>query len=79
MLLNTVCSTSFPFKNRAAAQLYSGHFAVVQDDGRIISVDSDRPNALYHALAQAMGSETEDPKKEALMLREKVIKEVRHI
>jgi len=60
------------FKNRADAQLYSGHFDIVQDDGKIISVNSDHQNALYHAVAQATGSKME----EALMLRKKVQNEV---
>lgn len=64
------------FKPRAGAQLYSGHFDVVADDGRIVSVSSDPKNALYQAVAQATGSVTEDPKKEALILREKVKSEV---
>ncbi|XP_034158338.2 uncharacterized protein LOC113528924 [Pangasianodon hypophthalmus] len=62
--------------SQAGAQQYSGQFDIVQDDGRIISVDSDHQNALYHAVAQATGSKTEDPKKEALMLREKVKNEI---
>lgn len=57
-------------------QLYGGHFDLIQEDGRIISVSSDPQNALYHAVAQATGNKTEDPKKEALVLREKVKKEV---
>ncbi|KAI7793445.1 hypothetical protein IRJ41_023817 [Triplophysa rosa] len=57
---------------QAGSQLYSGHFDIVQDDGKIIKVNSDDQNALYHAVVQATGSKTEDPKKEALMLREKV-------
>lgn len=67
---------TFHFKNRADTQLYSGHFDIVQDDGRIVSINSDHQNALYHAVAQATGSKTEDPKKEAVMLRNKVKNEV---
>ncbi|XP_048011335.1 uncharacterized protein LOC125244980 [Megalobrama amblycephala] len=62
--------------SQADAQMYSGHFDIVQDDGRIISVNSDREIALYDAVAQATGSKTEDPKKEALILREKVKNEI---
>ncbi|KAG7314318.1 hypothetical protein KOW79_021621 [Hemibagrus wyckioides] len=62
--------------SQAGAQLYSGHFAVVADDGRIVNVSSDPKNALYQAVAQATGSVTEDPKKEALILREKVKSEI---
>ncbi|KAA0703640.1 hypothetical protein E1301_Tti015514 [Triplophysa tibetana] len=58
------------------SQLYSGHFDIVQDDGKIIKVNSDDQNALYYAVVQANGSKTEDPKKEALMLREKVKNEI---
>ncbi|CAM4573095.1 unnamed protein product [Leuciscus chuanchicus] len=58
--------------SQADAQLYSGHFDIVQDDGKIISVNSDHQNALYHALAQATGSKME----EALMLRKKVQNEI---
>ncbi|XP_060768159.1 uncharacterized protein LOC132875403 [Neoarius graeffei] len=61
---------------QAGVQLYGGHFDLIQEDGRIISVSSDPQNALYHAVAQATGNETEDPKKEALVLREKVKKEI---
>ncbi|XP_051987382.1 uncharacterized protein LOC127647274 [Xyrauchen texanus] len=62
--------------SQAGAQLNSGHFYVVQDDGRIISINSDHQNALYHAVAQATGSKTEDLNKEALMLRQKVKNEI---
>ncbi|CAM4573302.1 unnamed protein product [Leuciscus chuanchicus] len=62
--------------SQADAQLYSGHFDIVQDDGKIISVNSDHQSALYHAVAQVTGSKTEDPKKEALILREKVKNEI---
>ncbi len=72
-VLNVV---TFHFKNRADTQLYSGYFDIVQDDGRIVSINSDHQNDLYHAVAQATGSETEDPKMEALTLRKKVKNEV---
>lgn len=67
---------TFNFTNRADTELYSGRFDIVQDDGRIVSVNSDHQNALYHAVAQATGSETKDLKVEALMLRKKVKNEV---
>ncbi|XDV26047.1 hypothetical protein PO909_029851, partial [Leuciscus waleckii] len=69
-------SSKAPHTSQADAQLYSGHFDIVQDDGKIISVNSDHQSALYHAVAQATGSKTEDPKKEALILREKVKNEI---
>ncbi|XP_048010494.1 uncharacterized protein LOC125244454 [Megalobrama amblycephala] len=47
--------------SQADAQMYSGHFDII---------------ALYDAVAQATGSKTEDPKKEALILREKVKNEI---
>ncbi|RXN30015.1 hypothetical protein ROHU_018069 [Labeo rohita] len=50
--------------SQADTQLYSGRFDIVQDDGRIVSVNSNDQNALYHAVAQATGSETKDLKKE---------------
>ncbi|XP_036418950.1 uncharacterized protein LOC118802510 [Colossoma macropomum] len=57
-------------------QLYSGHFDIVQDDGKIIAVNSDNQNCLYHAIAQSTGNKTDDPKKEAVNLRDKVKNEV---
>ncbi|KAK9976718.1 hypothetical protein ABG768_021923 [Culter alburnus] len=63
-------------KSQPDAQLYSGQFDIVQDDGKIISINSDRQIALYDAVAQATGSKTENPKKEALILREKVKSEI---
>ncbi|XP_077065732.1 uncharacterized protein LOC143718601 [Siphateles boraxobius] len=65
-------SEKAPHTSQAYAQLYSGHFDIVQDDGKIISVNSDHQNALYHAVAQATGSKMED----ALMLRKKVQNEI---
>ncbi|XP_016115648.1 uncharacterized protein [Sinocyclocheilus grahami] len=62
--------------SQADTQLYSGCFDIVQDDGRIVSVNSDHQNALYHAVAQATGSETKDLQKEALILRIKVKNEI---
>ncbi|XP_016328326.1 uncharacterized protein LOC107677803 [Sinocyclocheilus anshuiensis] len=62
--------------SQADTQLYSGRFDIVQDDGRIVSVNSDHQNALYHAVAQATGSETKDLQKEALILRIKVKNEI---
>lgn len=63
---------SYLFENRAVSQLDSGRFDIVQDDGKIISINTDDQNALYQAVVQATGSKTKDPKKEAMMLREKV-------
>ncbi|KAG1928587.1 preprotein translocase subunit SecA [Pimephales promelas] len=65
-------SAKAPNTSQADAQMYSGHFDIVQDDGKIISVNSDHQNALYHAVAQATGSKME----EALMLRKKVQNEI---
>ncbi|XP_039509517.1 uncharacterized protein LOC120464199 [Pimephales promelas] len=65
-------SARAPHTSQADAQLYSGHFDIVQDDGKIISVNSDHHDALYHALAQATGSKMED----ALVLRKKVKNEI---
>ncbi|XP_056090572.1 uncharacterized protein LOC130070269 [Rhinichthys klamathensis goyatoka] len=65
-------SAKNPHTSQADAQLYSGHFDIVQDDGKIISVNSDHQNALYHAVAQATGSKME----EALVLRKKVKNEI---
>ncbi|XP_056593358.1 uncharacterized protein LOC130412201 [Triplophysa dalaica] len=61
---------------KAVSQLDSGRFDIVQDDGKIISINTDDQNALYHAVMHATGSKTKDPKKEAMMLREKVKNEV---
>ncbi|KAI4893737.1 hypothetical protein NFI96_026669, partial [Prochilodus magdalenae] len=57
-------------------KLYSGHFDIVQDDGNIIPINSDSQNCFYHAIAQATGNQTDDPKQEALILRNKVKNEV---
>ncbi|XDV26026.1 hypothetical protein PO909_029834 [Leuciscus waleckii] len=65
-------SEKAPHTSQADAQLYSGHFDIVQDDGKIISVNSDHQSALYHAVAQATGSKME----EALMLRKRVQNEI---
>ncbi|XP_026096977.1 uncharacterized protein LOC113068410 [Carassius auratus] len=62
--------------SQADTELYNGCFDIVQDDGRIVSVNSDHQNALYHAVAQATVSETKDLKTEALMLRMKVKNEI---
>ncbi|XP_042578754.1 uncharacterized protein LOC122137151 [Cyprinus carpio] len=62
--------------SQADTELYSGRFDIVQDDDRIVSVNSDHQNALYHAVAQATGSETKDLNVEALMLRKKVKNEI---
>ena len=48
----------------------------MQDDGKIIAVNSDNQNCLYHAIAQATGNKTDDPKEEAVNLRDKVKNEV---
>ncbi|KAA0704162.1 hypothetical protein E1301_Tti000197 [Triplophysa tibetana] len=61
---------------QAGSQLYSGRFDIVQDDGKINKVNSDDHNALYHAVAQATSSKTEEPSTKALMLREKVKNEI---
>ncbi|KAK9976688.1 hypothetical protein ABG768_021893 [Culter alburnus] len=71
--LRVTKSAKAPHTLQADAHLYSGHFDIVQDDGKIISVNSDHQNALYHALAQATGSKI---KEEALMLRKKVKNEI---
>ncbi|KAI7793683.1 hypothetical protein IRJ41_025214 [Triplophysa rosa] len=42
----------------------------------MISINSDDQNGLYQAVVQATGTKTKDPKKEALMLREKVKNEI---
>lgn len=65
-------SEKAPHTSQTDAQLYSGHFDIVQDDGKIISVNSDHQSALYHAVAQATGSKME----EALMLRKRVQNEI---
>ncbi|XP_051747343.1 uncharacterized protein LOC127511048 isoform X6 [Ctenopharyngodon idella] len=70
--LRVTKSAKAPHTSQADAQLYNGHFDIVQDDGKIISVNSDHQNALYHAVAQATGSKME----EALMLRNKVKNEI---
>ncbi|XP_059367657.1 uncharacterized protein LOC132106059 [Carassius carassius] len=74
LTLTKPAKTTHP--SQADTQLYSGRFDIVQDDGRIVSVNSDHQNALYHAVAQATGSETKDLKMEALMLRKKVKNEI---
>ncbi|KAI7793682.1 hypothetical protein IRJ41_025213, partial [Triplophysa rosa] len=65
--------------SQAGSQLYSGRFDILQDDGEMISkisINSNDQNALYQAVVQATGTKTKDPKKEALMLREKVKNEI---
>ncbi|RXN12430.1 hypothetical protein ROHU_010113 [Labeo rohita] len=62
--------------SQADTQLYSGRFDIVQDDGRIVSINSNDQNTLYQAVAQATGTETKDLKKEALMLQNKVKNEI---
>ncbi|KAA0704158.1 hypothetical protein E1301_Tti023516 [Triplophysa tibetana] len=69
-------STKEQKESQAVSQLDSGRFDIVQEDGKTISINTDDQNALYHAVVQATGSKTKDPKKEALMLREKVKNEV---
>ncbi|XP_067248763.1 uncharacterized protein [Chanodichthys erythropterus] len=71
--LRVTKSAKAPHTSQVDAQLYSGHFDIVQDDGKIISVNSDHQNALYHAVAQATGSKMEE---EALILRKKVKNEI---
>ncbi|KAF5880029.1 Protein translocase subunit SecA [Clarias magur] len=61
---------------QTGAELYRGHFDIVQGDGKIVSVDVDHQNAIYHAVARANGDKTTDVNKEALVLREKVKNEI---
>ncbi|XP_076836233.1 uncharacterized protein LOC143481929 isoform X2 [Brachyhypopomus gauderio] len=68
--------TWFKSKIQGEQQLYSGHFEIVQADGKILRVNSENQNCLYHAIAQVTGSNTDDPKKESIILREKVKNEV---
>ncbi|XP_044206348.1 uncharacterized protein LOC122981723 isoform X1 [Thunnus albacares] len=57
-------------------QFYSGHFDIVQDDGTVVNVNSEHQNSLYHAIAQATGSDRSDLKGAAVKLHEKVKNEV---
>ncbi|KAI4890633.1 hypothetical protein NFI96_016962, partial [Prochilodus magdalenae] len=57
-------------------QLYSGRFEIVQDDGKIIAINPDNQHDFYYAIAQATGNKTDDPTREALILRDKVKNEV---
>ncbi|CAK6981995.1 uncharacterized protein LOC121895074 [Scomber scombrus] len=57
-------------------QAYSGHFDIVQDDGKVVKVKSKHQNCLYHAVVQATGSDPSDLRGAAVELRDKVKNEV---
>uniref|UniRef100_UPI0037E76790 uncharacterized protein isoform X2 n=1 Tax=Semicossyphus pulcher TaxID=241346 RepID=UPI0037E76790 len=57
-------------------QLYSGHFDIVKGDGTVTKGISEHQNCLYHAIAQATGSDPSDLKGDAVKLRQKVKNEV---
>ncbi|KAM9440454.1 uncharacterized protein Hap1MRO34_025693 [Clarias gariepinus] len=75
-LILTKSTTGQP-SPQAGAELCSGHFDIIQDDSKIVSVDVDHQNGIYHALAQASGAKMEDVNKEALVLQNKVKNEIR--
>eukprot|EP00064_Thunnus_orientalis_P025120 superscaffoldBa00011948_g25447 len=65
-----------PPEKSSSQQFYSGRFDIVQDDGTVVNVNSEHQNCLYHAIAQATGSDPSDLKGAAVKLREKVKNEV---
>uniref|UniRef100_UPI0037E947D5 uncharacterized protein n=1 Tax=Semicossyphus pulcher TaxID=241346 RepID=UPI0037E947D5 len=58
------------------SKFYSGHFDIVEDDDTVTKVISEHQNCLYHAIAQATGSDPSDLKGDAVKLRQKVKNEV---
>ncbi|XP_030639970.1 uncharacterized protein LOC115820499 [Chanos chanos] len=56
---------------------YLGHFDIIQANGKVIQVKSDKQNCLYHAIVLATSNNPEDVKQEAVRLREKVKNEVK--
>ncbi|XP_042263836.1 uncharacterized protein LOC121895074 [Thunnus maccoyii] len=65
-----------PPEKSSSQQFYSGRFDIVQDDGTVVNVNSEHQNCLYHAIAQATGSDRSDLKGAAVKLHEKVKNEV---
>ncbi|CAK6977192.1 uncharacterized protein LOC121895074, partial [Scomber scombrus] len=64
--------SSFLSLVKGKPQAYSGHFDIVQDDGKVVKVNSKNQNCLYHAVVQATGSDPSDLKGAAVELRERV-------
>ncbi|XP_041093940.1 uncharacterized protein LOC121306263 [Polyodon spathula] len=56
---------------------FTGHFGIIQPDGTITALKSEKQNCLYHAVIQAKGNSQEDQiKHEAIKLRNQVRDEV---